>query len=91
VRWKLIRRNSEPRVRYCGVFKSRADNKFGEFNFFKFYIDEENTLLGVKKAKIGRQSPRTEFGAQNQYGRVIYPSIGKFIGVRKKNLRPKSV
>jgi hypothetical protein len=22
--------------------------------------------------------PKTEFGAQNQYGRVIYPSIGNF-------------
>jgi hypothetical protein len=24
------------------------------------------------------QSPKTEYGAQNQYGRVIYPSIGNF-------------
>jgi hypothetical protein len=29
--------------------------------------------LGVKKAKISFKSPKTEFGAQNQYGRVIYP------------------
>jgi hypothetical protein len=40
--------------------------------------------LGVKKAKIGPQSPKTEFGAQNQYGRVIFPSIGNFILSKKK-------
>jgi hypothetical protein len=40
--------------------------------------------LGVKKAKIGLQSPKTEFGAQNQYGRVIYPSIGNFTWSKKK-------
>jgi hypothetical protein len=31
LRWKPILRNLEPRARYHGVFKSRADNKFGEF------------------------------------------------------------
>jgi hypothetical protein len=41
-------------------------------------------LLGVKKAKIGSQSPKTEFGAQNQYVRVIYPSIGNFTRSMKK-------
>jgi hypothetical protein len=40
--------------------------------------------LGVKKAIIGLQSPKTEFGAQNQYGRVIYPSIGNFTWSKKK-------
>jgi hypothetical protein len=30
-RWKSIRRNSVPPVRYRGVHKSRTDNKFGEF------------------------------------------------------------
>jgi hypothetical protein len=30
------------------------------------------------------QSPKTEFVAQNQYGRVIYPSIGKFTRSMKK-------
>jgi hypothetical protein len=38
----------------------------------------------VKKAKIGLQSPKTEFGAQNQYGRVIHPSIGNFTWSKKK-------
>jgi hypothetical protein len=32
---------------------------------------EKNILLGVKKAKLSPQSPKTEFGVQNQYGRVI--------------------
>jgi hypothetical protein len=41
-------------------------------------------LLGVKKVQIGPQSPITEFGAQNQYGRVIYPSIGNFTWSKKK-------
>jgi hypothetical protein len=40
--------------------------------------------LGVKKAKIGPQSPKTEFGAQNQYGRVIDPSIENFTWSKKK-------
>jgi hypothetical protein len=30
------------------------------------------------------QSPKTEFGAQNRYGRVIYPSIGNFTWNMKK-------
>jgi hypothetical protein len=41
-------------------------------------------LLAVKKAKIVLQSPKTEFGAQNQYGRVIHPSIGNFTWSRSK-------
>jgi hypothetical protein len=44
----------------------------------------KNVLLGVKKAKISFQSPKAEFGAQNQYGRVIYPSIGNFTWSKKK-------
>jgi hypothetical protein len=43
----------------------------------------KNILLGVKNVKIGPQSPKTEFGAQNQYGRVIYPSIGNFTWSKK--------
>jgi hypothetical protein len=34
--------------------------------------------------KITGQSPTTEFGAQNQYGRVTYPSIGNFTWSKKK-------
>jgi hypothetical protein len=45
---------------------------------------EENLLLGVKNAKISSQSPKTEFGLQNQYRRVIYPSIVNFILSKKK-------
>jgi hypothetical protein len=44
----------------------------------KFYKD-----LGVKQAKIGPQT-KTEFGAQNQYDRVIYLSIGNFTWSKKK-------
>jgi hypothetical protein len=40
-------------------------------------------LLGVKKSKISLQSPKTEFGAQNQYGHVTY-SIGNFTWSKKK-------
>jgi ribosomal protein S24E len=42
-------------------------------------------LLGVKKTQIGPQSLKTEFGAQNQYGRVIYPSKGNFTWSKKKH------
>jgi hypothetical protein len=40
--------------------------------------------MGVSKAKIGFQSRKMEFGAQNQYGRVIFPSIGNFTWSMKK-------
>jgi hypothetical protein len=45
---------------------------------------EKIYFWGVKKAQIGPQSPKTEFGAQNQYRRVLYPSIGKFTWSKKK-------
>jgi hypothetical protein len=35
--------------------------------------------------QIGPQSPKTEFGAQHQYGRVIYPSI-RNVTWSKKNI-----
>jgi hypothetical protein len=38
--------------------------------------------LGVKKAEISLQSPKTEFGAQKLYGRMT--SIGNFTGSKKK-------
>jgi hypothetical protein len=41
--------------------------------------------MRVRKAKIGFQSLKTEFGAQNQYVRVIYPSIGNFTWNIKKH------
>jgi hypothetical protein len=37
--------------------------------------------LGVKTATIRN---KTKFGTQNQYGRVIYPSIGNFKWSKKK-------
>jgi hypothetical protein len=43
-------------------------------------------LLGVSNAKIGPQSPKTEFEAQNQYGRVTYPSIGNSTWSNKNDL-----
>jgi hypothetical protein len=42
--------------------------------------------LGVKKFKIGPESPKTEFGAQNQYYRQIYPSTGNFTWSKKNVL-----
>jgi hypothetical protein len=41
--------------------------------------------LGVKKAKIGSQSPKMEFGVQNRYGRVTCPSFGNFTWSKKKS------
>jgi hypothetical protein len=34
--------------------------------------------------KTSPQSPKTECGFQNQYGRVIHPSIGNFKTSKKK-------
>jgi hypothetical protein len=39
--------------------------------------------LRVKKVKISLQSPKTEFGAQKQYGRV-YSSIGNIKWSKEK-------
>jgi hypothetical protein len=36
-------------------------------------MEHENYTFRGQKVKISLQSPKTEFGAQNQYGRVIYP------------------
>jgi hypothetical protein len=44
----------------------------------EFNIDEEHIFLGVEKVKMSLQSPKMEFEAQNQYDRVIYPSIDNF-------------
>jgi hypothetical protein len=43
-------------------------------------------LLGVKKAKISLQSPKTKFGAQNRaiYNRVTYSRIENFTWSKKK-------
>jgi hypothetical protein len=38
--------------------------------------------LGIKKAKISLQNPKTDFEAQNQYSRVMYRS-GILNGARK--------
>jgi hypothetical protein len=44
-----------------------------------------------KKTKISPSSPKTEFGLQNQYGCVIYPSIGRLYIQRKyMHLKSKS-
>jgi hypothetical protein len=48
------------------------------------HVVRKSILLEVKKAKIGSQSPKMEFGAQNQYGRVIHLSIGNFTCSKKK-------
>jgi hypothetical protein len=48
------------------------------------YRCRKYTQLGVKTAKLGPQSTKTKFGTQNQYGRVIYPSIGNFKWSKKK-------
>jgi hypothetical protein len=45
----------------------------------------KNILLGVKKVKISLQSPETEFGAQNQYDRVTYPSTENFTWSKKND------
>jgi hypothetical protein len=37
-----------------------------------------------QKGKNGPPEPKTEFGAQNQYGRVTSPSIGNFTWSKKK-------
>jgi hypothetical protein len=49
------------------------------------YIHRSRILQEARKIYIwGSKSPKTEFGAQNQYVRVIYPSIGNFTRREKK-------
>jgi hypothetical protein len=45
----------------------------------EFYMKQEKYNFGVKKVKISLPNPETELGAQNKYGRVIYPSFENFI------------
>jgi hypothetical protein len=45
-----------------------------------------HTFRGLKGENEPSESPETEFGAQNQYGRVIYPSIGNFTWTMKNVL-----
>jgi hypothetical protein len=40
----------------------------------KFYMEQRKYTFEDQKGKISLQSPKTEFGAQNQYGHVTYPS-----------------
>jgi hypothetical protein len=47
------------------------------------YGARKTILLKVKKAKISLQGHKTEFGTQNQYDRVAYPSFGNFIRSKK--------
>jgi hypothetical protein len=49
-----------------------------------FYTKQEKIYFwGSKRQKLSFRSTNMEFGAQNQYGRVIYPSIGNFILMKK--------
>jgi hypothetical protein len=57
---------------------------------FHFSPDKYIYTCGVKKAKIGPQSPKTEFGVQNQYSRVgILHGASKsmLLGVKKTKIR----
>jgi hypothetical protein len=49
------------------------------------YEARKNTLSGVNKTKISLQGTNMQIGAQNQYGRVIYPSIGNCIWIKIKH------
>jgi hypothetical protein len=52
---------------------------------WEFYMEHEKIYFwGSKRQKKGPQSPKTEFGAQNQYGRVKHPSNGNFACSKKK-------
>jgi hypothetical protein len=44
------------------------------------------TFGGQKGKKKGPQSPKTEFGAQNQYVRVKHPSNGNYACSKKNKL-----
>jgi hypothetical protein len=43
-----------------------------------------NICLWVKNVNISTKSSKTEFGLQNRFGLVIYPSIGNYIWSKKK-------
>jgi hypothetical protein len=49
-----------------------------------FTWGKKNYTFGGKKVEKKLSEPKTEFGAQNQYGRVIYPLTKKFIWSKKK-------
>jgi hypothetical protein len=47
------------------------------------YYSRKYALIEAKRAKKGPERPKTEFGAQNQHDRVIYPSIGNLTWMKK--------
>jgi hypothetical protein len=46
-------------------------------------MEPENLYFYGKKSEDKQQSLKTGFGAQNQYGGVIYPSTGNFVFMKK--------
>jgi hypothetical protein len=48
-----------------------------------FTSSKKEYTLGVEKAKIGPQGPKTELGTQNQYDREIYPIYKYTFGGQK--------
>jgi hypothetical protein len=51
-----------------------------------FTWTKKHIILGTKKVKISLQSPRSDFGLQNQYDRETYPSIRNFTWSKKSIL-----
>jgi hypothetical protein len=45
---------------------------------WKFYMEEEKIYFSGSKAKKRLSESKNVIWAQNQYGCVIYPSIGRF-------------
>jgi hypothetical protein len=62
----------------CDIYNISIDRDFYIEQEKIFFRGSERIIIIIIKAKISFQSPKTEFGAQNQYDLVIHPSIEIF-------------
>jgi hypothetical protein len=75
------KRPTEPRNEIWGP---QSLWSFDLFIVREIYMEQKKHTFGGEKAKIGPQSPKTDFRAHNQNGRVIYLSFGNFTWRKEK-------
>jgi hypothetical protein len=78
------KRKNKPSEPKNGIWAPKSVQSCDISNDPEFYLEQERIYFSGSKTKICPQSPKTEFGLQNKYGRVIDPSIGNFIWSKKK-------
>jgi hypothetical protein len=60
-----------------------SEPKNGIWGDWEFFMKQEKIYFWGSKSDNEPSELKTEFGLQHHYGRVVYPSIGNFIGSKK--------